>query len=64
MSAPLVNRQQELLNGLFFRPEVAKQLGRVRREPCALFCDELLNGRITGTSVPFRYPPVFMGLLQ
>jgi len=62
--APLVKRPQKVLNGLVFRPEIAQQVGRIRRESGALFSNQFLNGRMAGTRVPFSYSLAFVSLLH
>ena len=54
MSAPLMKRPQEVLDGLFLRPEIAEQFGRVRRKLRTLFSYEFLNRWMTDAPVPFR----------
>jgi hypothetical protein len=59
-----VKGPQEVINGLFFRPEIAEQFGRVNREPRTLFSYEFLDGRMTRTRIPLSYPLACAWLLH
>src|ERR1039457_1328977 len=57
----LVKSPQEVFDGFFFRPEVAEQLGRVRRELGALVSYEFLNRWMTSARVLFSHSLVSAG---
>jgi hypothetical protein len=56
-----MKRLQEVLNGLFLRPEIAQQLDRIRGKSRALLKHKFINGGMARARVLFTHRPIMSG---